>query len=610
MGWLRQNRVLVCVWLLFLGAYALVSLLVPAGQNQTAFGDVAQCAVLLFANTGLLLNTGSADWRRNAFWMLFALGTGLWLGGQFLWTYLEVVKHTPVPNPFLGDVIFFLHTVPMLAALSLRPDAARSQRNSHVRNVDFSLLFCWWIYLYIFVVIPWQYVSPDARLYSSSYDRLYAVENLLLVGGLAYLVWNARGAWRTVYAGLMGAAATYAVSSFVINRAIARESYVTGSLYDLGLIGAFLWYGTAGFLARRGCPPAAASAEITLDKDENLPEAAWALRLSVAATLSLPVLAIWSAMASNAPANVRQFRLVATLAAILVFSSLVFLRQTMVDRERLQLLNDSRASIENMRRIQNHYVQSEKLASLGQLAAGAAHEINNPLTAILGYSEVLLGDAGSTEPSRRIAEKIADQARRTKALVAKLLSFAQPTPGERTLIDINNILTSALELRRLDLMEKKIQIEVDARPNLPGVRGDANQLLQVFYNIISNAVDALDEVGGGTLTVRLTRDGSNVVIEFSDTGPGIKDPQLVFDPFYTTKPAGKGTGLGLSICYGVLKEHKGAITCFNRVSGGATFRIELPAVMALFPDRKSSGESATATWRLTTTVGNQESTRK
>ena len=609
MDWIRQRKALVSVWLLFLGGYAVVSLLVPHGANKTAFGDVAQCVVLLLANTGLLLNAGSADWRRNGFWMLFALGTGMWFGGQLLWTYIEVVKHQPVPNPFLGDVIFFLHTVPLLAALALRPDESSGRRNLYVGNVDFSLLLCWWVYLYLFIVIPWQYVSSDAALYSASYDRLYAVENLLLVCGLAYLAWRAHGAWRTVYGHLLGAATVYEVSSFVINRAIAHNRYETGSLYDLGLIAAFVWYATAGFVARRVCPPAAATTETDATSEKVYFGSTWTPRLAVAAALSLPVLAIWSSTASDAPGSIRQFRLIVTLGAILVFTSLVFLRQSLVDVERVKLLQNSRESLENLKRIQNHYVQSEKLASLGQLAAGAAHEINNPLTAILGYSEVLLGDSTTPENTRRVAEKIGDQARRTKALVGKLLSFAQPAPAERTLIDINNVITGALELRRLDLMEKKIQIEVDARPNLPGVRGDSNQLLQVFYNIISNAVDALDEVGGGTLIVRLMRDGANVVVEFSDSGPGIKDPQLVFDPFYTTKPAGKGTGLGLSICYGVIKEHKGTITCFNRAAGGATFRIELPAVMALFPDRNSGGSSSGASWRLTT-VGDSEAAHK
>ena len=142
-----------------------------------------------------------------------------------------------------------------------------------------------------------------------------------------------------------------------------------------------------------------------------------------------------------------------------------------------------------------------------------------------------------------------------------------------------------MELCRADMKKKSIRIELDPESHLPGVRGDANQILQVFFNIINNSVEAMEEVGGGLLSLKTFRHQNNVVIEFSDSGPGLRDPQLAFDPFYTTKAVGKGTGLGLSICYGLVKEHKGHITCANRPEGGATFRIELPAVLALFPAR-------------------------
>ena len=275
--------------------------------------------------------------------------------------------------------------------------------------------------------------------------------------------------------------------------------------------------------------------------------------------------------------------LLTTLVAIIVVTSLVFLRQRLVDDDRLRLLGQSKEALVNLQRVQAQYVQAEKLASLGQLAAGAAHEINNPLTAILGYSDVLAGDPSVGDRAKEIAEKIREQARRTKGVVGKLLSFAQPQPAEVTLLDVNAIVGNVVELCRADMKKKSIRIELDAESHLPGVRGDANQILQVFFNIINNSVEAMEEVGGGTLSLKTFRHQNNVVIQFSDTGPGIRDPQLAFDPFYTTKAVGKGTGLGLSICYGLVKEHKGQITCANRPEGGATFRIELPAVLALFP---------------------------
>jgi two-component system, NtrC family, sensor kinase len=297
---------------------------------------------------------------------------------------------------------------------------------------------------------------------------------------------------------------------------------------------------------------------------------------------------------------VHEFRILVTLGAVLPLGFLVFLRHELMDAERLRLLRASQESIDNLKRLQMQFVQSEKLASLGQLAAGAAHEINNPLTAILGYSDLMIDDPSASKQSRSLAEKIRDQARRTKTLVNNLLSFARQVPSEqRSLVDVNAVVGSSAQLRRLDLRGKNIRIEIQTGAAIPAVRGDPNQLLQVFFNIINNAVDALEEVGGGTLTVRTLCERGNVVILFSDTGPGIGEPRLVFDPFYTTKPVGKGTGLGLSICYGLIHDHGGQISCYNRPERGATFRIELPAVPAMFPLRGSAPPDRSTTEKLT-----------
>ncbi len=595
----RGKTGLAIIWLCFVGGYAAASLVLRPGTQLTAFADVAQCVVLLFANAGLLLNAASPDWRRNSFWMLLAMGCGLWLAGQLLWTYFEVLLHQPVPNPFLGDVIFFLHTVPLLGALALRPHAPQADRNLRFGHLDFQFLLSWWVFLYLFIVIPWQYVVPDVARYGVSYNRLYSFENFTLVAVLVYLTLRTAGPWKVVYAHLMGAASTYALSSMIINSAIGRGVYTSGSLYDIPLVASFVWFGVAGIVARRVCPPTGAVNSPAEEKVSEMPaENTWPARMAMAAALSLPALALWSEVESNSPAAVRKFRLLITLAAMILLSSLIFLRQRLVDEDRLRLLRESKDALVNLRRIQSQFVQAEKLASLGQLAAGAAHEINNPLTAILGYSDVLMELPAMPDRGLDVAHKIREQARRTKDVVGKLLSFAQPQPTELTLLDINAVVASVVELRRLDLRHKNITIELEMEKHLPGVRGDANQLLQVFFNIIGNAVDAMEEANGGLLGVRTSRDHRNVIIEFSDTGPGIRDPNLAFDPFYTTKPVGKGTGLGLSICYGLVKEHKGQITCGNRPGSGAIFRIELPAVMAPLPIRDSGPAPASFSPRL------------
>src|SRR4029077_18545013 len=283
---------------------------------------------------------------------------------------------------------------------------------------------------------------------------------------------------------------------------------------------------------------------------------------------------------------VREFRLMAILLAAVPLGFLVFLRQHLADRDRARLLARAEQSVENLQRLQAQLVQTEKLVSLGQLAAGAAHEINNPLTAILGYSDLLADDTSLPEKARAISGKIRDQARRTKTLVQNLLSFARQVPAERTLLDLNTVVSNAVQLRALDLRSGTTKVELHLESVLPGVRGDGNQLLQVFFNIINNAIDAMESAhGGGPLTIKTARDRVWVVVLFSDTGPGIKDPHRVFDPFYTTKPVGKGTGLGLSICFGIVQEHAGRIHCYNRQEGGAVFRVQLPAALAAMPTR-------------------------
>jgi two-component system NtrC family sensor kinase len=198
----------------------------------------------------------------------------------------------------------------------------------------------------------------------------------------------------------------------------------------------------------------------------------------------------------------------------------------------------------------------------------------------------LADDPSLPDKARGTAAKIREQARRTKTLVGNLLSFARQVPVERTLLDINTVVTNAVQLRNLDMHSDKIKIELELESVLPGVRGDANQLMQVFFNIISNAVDAMEAATGGVLNIKTMRNRGNVVVLFSDSGPGLKEPHRVFDPFYTTKPVGKGTGLGLSICFGIMQEHGGRIFCYNGQRGGAVFRVELAAVLAALPTRE------------------------
>jgi two-component system NtrC family sensor kinase len=275
----------------------------------------------------------------------------------------------------------------------------------------------------------------------------------------------------------------------------------------------------------------------------------------------------------------------------------VALKQHLLMRQLAMLLQRSEDSLEKYKRLQKQLVQSEKLISLGQLVAGAAHEINNPLTAILGFSEMLALEKNLTPSQEDFVEKIRRQAQRTKELVSNLLDFARQTPGQKTVVDVNALLHTVIKLSETRMQRRQIRVELDLGLRLPIVSADKNQLLQVFLHLSRNAVDAMEPMGGGVLRVVTRAQEDEVVIEFSDTGVGLKEPERVFDPFYTTKGVG-GTGLGLSAAYGIVEEHHGKIVCHNRPEGGATFEVRLPAMPrekagpALAPSATGIGSNA------------------
>jgi len=576
---------LIGAWIVFLALYAGVAHHLGPGARLSSFGDVVQCFVPLLANAGLLINAGTPHWRRNLFWMLLALSCTMWMVGQFQWTYYEVYLHQDVPGLFAGDIIFYLRGIPIIAALALRPHRKRGELHLRLGYLDFGLLLMWWTFLYVYVVLPWMYATPTLEIYNTNYNALTYLQQFLITIGFGVCWLRSTGAWRTVYFHLFAPTALYMLDSLTTNIAIARNVYYTGSWYDLPMMTAFFWYGLAGVIAFQKRQEL--DTPIEGDEERLARDYVWATRFAMAAVLTLPLFALYALRFEQDTPAVRDFRLTVTLVATLPLALVVFLRTHLADADRARLLARSENSIENLQRLQAQMVQSEKLVSLGQLAAGAAHEINNPLTAILGYSDLLADDEALPERTRSTAVKIREQARRTKSLVQNLLSFARQVPTERTLLDINTVVTNAVQLRALDLHSGGSTIELQLESVLPGVRGDNNQLMQVFFNIISNALDAMAASGGGKLTIRTLRDRGNVVLLFSDTGPGLREPHRVFDPFYTTKPVGKGTGLGLSICYGIVQEHGGKIFCYNSQTGGAVFRVELPAVLAVLPHRSA-----------------------
>ena len=223
-------------------------------------------------------------------------------------------------------------------------------------------------------------------------------------------------------------------------------------------------------------------------------------------------------------------------------------------------------------------MHAEKMAAVGQLVSGVAHEVNNPLTAILGFTDLLMENPELPESARRDLRVILQEAQRTKQIVQNLLSFARQRPPQRQPVQLNSILQRTLHLRSYDFISHGIQVVERLDESLPAVIGDSHQTQQVFLNILNNAYDAVRESPRpARIEIRSARAGSFIEISFRDSGLGIADPERIFDPFFTTKDVGKGTGLGLSICYGIVREHGGEIVCHNNPdSDGATFIVRLP----------------------------------
>ena len=235
--------------------------------------------------------------------------------------------------------------------------------------------------------------------------------------------------------------------------------------------------------------------------------------------------------------------------------------------------------VTEVKRLEEQLIQAEKLAAMGQMLAGVAHELNNPLTAILGVSELLRDRQGVDDSTKRQLEMTHRQARRAARIVQNLLEFSRPASPQKKVLDLNNIIDRTIQLHEHSLRRNNIEVDFHPLPGLPSITGDANQLIQVFLNLISNAEQAIREVRhSGRIQIRLGKSTNRVFATVQDDGVGIKPEALVklFDPFFTTKRPGGGTGLGLSICMSIIREHGGNIEVESLPAGGAAFTISLP----------------------------------
>lgn len=553
----------------YLLLYTIVSLTAPRGFALTAFSDSSGFGLWLIAVAVMLWAAFSNQGRTRWFWILMSAGAAMVCSNFAAWFYYEVVAGRSPPDPFWADIPLFLQPVPMMAAAALRPGSRQQEQKFHLSTLNFLILLLWWIYIYMFLIYPNIYILPNRISYNSYYYVLFVLEFGVLQAVLGGMAIVAKGAWRKIYWHLFFAGALYLLSYQWLNAALGRDQYYSGSIYDVPDYAAICWFILIALRARNVPSEPLAGGE--RERWADVPGF-----LAVVAVLSLPVIGLGELFMDPQASQLRAYRVVVTLIGILLLGLCVFLRQILLAREMTRLLLDSKQNLDRLQRAQSQLVQKERLAGVGQLVAGVAHELNNPLTAVMGYSDLLI-EQGAESMSRPKLEKLKTEAQRMKRIIQNLLTFAQPQREGRRLLDMEVVVRESLMLLDYQLRNSGISVEMNFAPNLPKIDTNEGQFKQVFVNLFSNSAQALEQAQVKKISVEGYSEGEKVIVRFTDSGPGFNDVSRAFDPFYTTRPVGQGTGLGLSICYGTVREHNGSIYAQNLEPNGAAVTIELPA---------------------------------
>jgi signal transduction histidine kinase len=378
------------------------------------FGDALPCALLIIAALATRENFRLGSGILPLFWKLVSVGLLTMLASQGYWFYYDAMRRTAIPTPVPGDLLFLLAHVFFLAALALRPHSISAGRDLRLRRLDLTLLTMWWFTLYGYFSLPWQISGRNFAEYNPTYYFLAFVQHIVLAVALAVLCFRNRGTWRRLYGHLLVAFGLVAAGNLLVNVAIDRGFYYSGGFCDTAFMLALVWiiYCVTLGPALRPREDHQANRELT--------QRVWTARIAMLAMLSLPVIALVGYVERNVPAAITAIRLRVVFGAMFLLGVLVFWKLQLLARELNKMVELSQESLENLKVVQQRVSHSEKLAALGRLASGAAHEISNPLTAILGYSELLADIPALGAEDRGSAQLIQRQVHRAQAAVNSL----------------------------------------------------------------------------------------------------------------------------------------------------------------------------------------------
>ncbi|HKW24170.1 MAG TPA: hypothetical protein VJN48_00220 [Terriglobales bacterium] len=320
--WVAAAVVLAC-------AQIFASLLLPNGYTLHVFSDALQTLLLLACYLTTLPNQVGGRGSSPAFWTLLSLGFALWLLNLVLWTFYEAVLHAPPASGFWGDVVLYLHVVPMMMALAVRPHLHQDDNPSLLNAANAGMVTVWWLYLYLYFVTPWRTLAQLPSWWDQNYNVVYGAANIALAILAGIAVWKSAGKWRTLYTHFFGAASLYAVSSFMASVAIDRGDYYSGSLYDIPLILALAWYAGLGLVARDLRLASEQAVDLTSVRTS------WGTPLAVAAVLSVPFVELREMFVRDTPATVVTYRSLLSVGTTLILFAFFLLRGKALRKVRL-----------------------------------------------------------------------------------------------------------------------------------------------------------------------------------------------------------------------------------------------------------------------------------
>jgi diguanylate cyclase (GGDEF)-like protein len=339
---------------LLLGQVVLALTLKP-GFVATALEDISMFLLILFATGVMARNALRNQGQVRVFWAFLAGSGCLWAISVWEWVYYEIIIRKSMPDDSAGDLALFIHIVPLMAAVLLRPDQPAGRRKLYLQTLNLLLLLLWWVFLYAYVVAPYQYLSRDTNIYGLRYDMLYFLENLVFLGTLGTLLVRTKGPWKEIYLNLFVASCLYAFGSQQANTAIDMGLYHSGSLYDVPMLGAACWFVWVGLKA----------AGLQADRESTIEDRGRAIelapQLAMLAVLSVPLMGVWEVFFPNQDRQIHTSRLVISLLTGFALAACVFLKQYLQDRELLFLLSATQHNLDQMHGLQEDLMHKEKL---------------------------------------------------------------------------------------------------------------------------------------------------------------------------------------------------------------------------------------------------------